>query len=101
MQPRCRIIGLVMTQPAFARARSSDAKQQRQDAILESARMLASAHGVRGVTLTDIAAGVGMHKSTMLRYFETREEIFLRLAKEAWRDWAADAATQLNASARR
>jgi len=43
---------------------------------------------VREVTLTDVAAGVGMHKSTMLRYFETREEIFLRIAAREWADWS-------------
>lgn len=40
------------------------------------------------MTLTDIAAGIGMHKSTMLRYFETREEILLRLAQQSWTEWA-------------
>jgi AcrR family transcriptional regulator len=43
---------------------------------------------VREVTLTDIAAAVGMHKSAMLRYFETREQIFLALTAEAWREWS-------------
>ncbi|HEX3547226.1 MAG TPA: TetR/AcrR family transcriptional regulator, partial [Mycobacterium sp.] len=41
------------------------------------------------VTLTDIADAVAMHKTAMLRYFETREEIFLRLAAEAWQEWSA------------
>jgi len=31
---------------------------------------------------------VGMHKSALLRYFETREEIFLRLTAEGWREWS-------------
>jgi AcrR family transcriptional regulator len=30
-----------------------------------------------------------VHKSALLRYFETREQIFLELTAEAWRDWAA------------
>ncbi len=30
-----------------------------------------------------------MHKSAMLRYFETREEIFLRLTAEDWQEWSA------------
>jgi len=29
-----------------------------------------------------------MHKSALLRYFETREEIFLRLTAEAWQEWS-------------
>ncbi|MZD06168.1 TetR/AcrR family transcriptional regulator, partial [Streptomyces sp. SID5785] len=32
---------------------------------------------------------VGMHKSALLRYFETREQIFLELTAEGWRDWSA------------
>ncbi len=48
------------------------------------------------MTLTDIAAGVGMHKSTMLRYFETREEIFLCLASMQWSAWSNEAATALD-----
>lgn len=70
----------------FQRARSPEHKQQRYDAIVAAARELASRHGVRGVSLTDIAAEVGMHKSALLRYFTTRDEIYLRIAVEAWAD---------------
>ncbi|MCO8269230.1 TetR family transcriptional regulator [Actinoplanes sp. TRM 88003] len=69
------------------RARSAEAKQQRERAILDAARALATARSVREVTLTDVAAEVGLHKSAMLRYFETREQIFLALAVECWADW--------------
>jgi AcrR family transcriptional regulator len=78
-----------MAQVEFQRARSPQAKQQRQTAILNAARSLAAENGVSRVTLTDIAAAVAMHKSAMLRYFETREEIFLHLAAEAWQEWSA------------
>jgi AcrR family transcriptional regulator len=78
-----------MSQVEFQRARSPQAKQQRQTAILDAARSLAADNGVSTVTLTDIAEAVAMHKSAMLRYFETREEIFLRLAAEAWLQWSA------------
>jgi len=43
--------------------------------------------GVRNVSLADIAAEVGVHKSALLRYFETREEIYLHLTAEGWQDW--------------
>jgi AcrR family transcriptional regulator len=78
-----------MAQVEFQRARSPQAKRQRQTAILNAARSLAADNGVSRVTLTDIADAVAMHKSAMLRYFETREEIFLHLAAEAWQEWAA------------
>ncbi|MFI1442126.1 TetR/AcrR family transcriptional regulator [Streptomyces fructofermentans] len=76
-------------QPAFQRARSAEAKQAREAAILDVARTLGSRRGIREVTLTDIAAEVGMHKSALLRYFETREQIFLNLTAEGWREWSA------------
>ncbi|MFJ9347604.1 TetR family transcriptional regulator [Streptomyces sp. NPDC101237] len=70
------------------RARSTEAKRQREREILDAARSLGSAGSVREVTLTDIAAAVGMHKSAMLRYFETREQIFLTLTGEGWQEWS-------------
>ncbi|MFJ9893388.1 TetR family transcriptional regulator [Streptomyces sp. NPDC091280] len=78
-----------MTTPSPQRARSAAAKQQRERAILDAARSLGARRSVREVTLTDIAAAVGMHKSAMLRYFETREQIFLALTAEGWEDWSA------------
>src|ERR1700748_756815 len=77
-----------MTATGFQRARSTQAKQQREAAILAAATELGSARGIRQVTLTDIAEAVGMHKSAMLRYFETREQIFLRLTALGWREWS-------------
>jgi AcrR family transcriptional regulator len=71
------------------RARSPEAKREREQAILAAAAKLAAAGPVRDVTLTDIAGAVGMHKSAMLRYFETREQIFLILTAEGWREWSA------------
>lgn len=64
---------------------------------MEAARSLAAARTIREVTLTDIAAAVGMHKSAMLRYFETREQIFLALAAEGWREWSGVARARLGA----
>lgn len=79
-----------MSSTEFLRARSPEAKRAREDAILAAAARLATANGVREVTVTAIADEVGMHKSAMLRYFETREQIFLRLAADAWHGWSAD-----------
>ena len=51
------------------------------------------------MSLTDIAARVGIHKSALLRYFETREQIFLELTAAAWRDWAQALHAALDAAA--
>src|ERR1700722_1838038 len=77
-----------MTTPDFQRARSAPAKQQRESAILTAARVLGTERGIRQITLTDIGAAIGLHKSGLLRYFETREEIFLRLTADGWREWS-------------
>jgi len=84
-----------MQEPGFQRARSTAAKLVRESAILEAARVLGAERGIRQVTLTEIAAAVGMHKSALLRYFETREEIFLRLTAEGWREWSGALRTEL------
>jgi len=76
-----------VTSTTFQRARSAEAKQVRENAILDAARRLATERGIREITLTDVADAVGMHKSALLRYFETREEIFLRLTADGWREW--------------
>ncbi|MFF1593383.1 TetR/AcrR family transcriptional regulator, partial [Streptomyces sp. NPDC058286] len=86
-----------MSQPAFQRARSAEAKQAREGAILDAARTLGRGRGIRDVTLTDIATEVGMHKSALLRYFETREQIFLELTAEGWREWSASLRANLAA----
>src|SRR5882757_5219532 len=71
----------------FQRARRPEQKEQRREAILAAAAALARRDGVREVTLSDIARAVGIHKSALLRYFETREQIFLELTGRAWGEW--------------
>ncbi|HIH2747077.1 TetR family transcriptional regulator [Burkholderia aenigmatica] len=84
-----------MSTSTFLRARSQEAKQLRVNDILEAARALGTAHGVGSVSLTDIANAVGMHKSALLRYFETREQIFLIITASAWQEWADDVVKRL------
>jgi AcrR family transcriptional regulator len=72
----------------FQRARRPEQKRLRHAAILDAALRLAVRDGIRNISLADIASEVGMHKTALLRYFETREDIYLHLAIDAWRDWA-------------
>lgn len=60
----------------------------RSEAILEKARDLALAQDVRSVSMTSIARAAGIPRTTLLRFFASREQIFLVLASWAWRDWA-------------
>ncbi|GGX84607.1 TetR family transcriptional regulator [Streptomyces minutiscleroticus] len=75
--------------PDVRRARRPEHKELRLASILDAARTLAADKGVRAVTLTDIAAAAGINKSAVLRYVETREDIYLRLTAEGWTQWAA------------
>jgi AcrR family transcriptional regulator len=71
----------------FERARRPEHKEQRRLAILNAACAAATERGVRNVTLGDIATAAGMAKSNVLRYFGTREEIYLELCLESFKDW--------------
>ena len=84
-----------MTRSAFLRARRPEHKQQRREAILTAARDLAHASGVRTVSLGAVAETVGLAKSNIQRYFGTREEIYLELLTEEWRQWAQAVSTRL------
>ncbi|GIJ51776.1 TetR family transcriptional regulator [Virgisporangium aliadipatigenens] len=72
----------------FRRARRPDQKDQRREAIVTAARRLAERSGVARVSLGDIATEVGLAKSNVLRYFGTREEIYLHLTMRTGTDWA-------------
>lgn len=72
----------------FKRARRPEHKAQREREILDAARRLATERGVRSVSLGDIGVLVGLTKSNVLRYFETREAIYLRLSATGYREWA-------------
>src|SRR3984885_431901 len=88
-----------MSAETYQRARRPEQKLERRDAILGAARELALRDGVRAVSLADIAALVGIHKSALLRYFETREQIFLELTAQAWQEWTTALADWLGAVA--
>ncbi|MFC4119070.1 TetR/AcrR family transcriptional regulator [Nonomuraea zeae] len=84
-----------MTRSAFVRARRPEHKQQRREAILAAARELALTSGVRNVSLGAVADAVGLAKSNIVRYFGTREEIYLILAAEEWQQWGEATSARL------
>ncbi|MER5788137.1 TetR family transcriptional regulator [Streptomyces sp. NPDC001980] len=84
---------------SFQRARRPEHKEQRRQDILDAAATLGRRDGVRAVTLTDLAGEAGVHKSAVLRYFESREAVFLLLTADAWQDWAAAVEEHLAESA--
>jgi AcrR family transcriptional regulator len=74
---------------SFQRARRPEQKSRRREDILATAAELARLSGVARVSLGDIATAVGLAKSNVLRYFGTREEIYLELTMREGDDWAA------------
>ena len=85
----------VSTAHQFQRARRPEHKEQRREAILAAARELAEERSVREISLGDIARHVGLAKSNLLRYFESREELFLRLLIREWETWRLAATERL------
>ncbi|MFJ8911127.1 TetR/AcrR family transcriptional regulator [Amycolatopsis sp. NPDC102389] len=81
---------------SFQRARRPEQKNQRRETILAAATDLALASGVARVSLGDIATAVGLAKSNVLRYFGTREEIYLQLTMREGADWAVAAGAALH-----
>ncbi len=68
-----------MNQPSFIRARTPEAKAERRAAILAAAATLLEKTGPEHTTLSAIAHAAGTTKSNIYRYFESREEILMRL----------------------
>src|ERR1700752_2172194 len=63
--------------PGFQRARQPAQIEQRREAILRAGLVLFQRRGLENVSLTDIAREVGLAKSNIYRYFESREHIYL------------------------
>jgi AcrR family transcriptional regulator len=83
---------------AYQRARSPEHKEERREAILAAAAELARASAVRAVSLGDIARKVDLAKSNLLRYFESREDIFLTLLLREWEGFTSAAAQRPDAA---
>lgn len=58
--------------------------------ILDSARELALQHGVRKVTIAEIAAAAGVGKGTVYLYWETKEDLFVGLVAREVLSWLED-----------
>jgi AcrR family transcriptional regulator len=50
-----------------------------RDAVLEVAQALVARHGLRGVTMSDIAEGAGVGRATLYKYFADVEAVLLAL----------------------
>lgn len=71
----------------FQRARSEEQREVRRQAILRMAAEMVAEMPVSQLSLNELSRRVGLAKSNVLRYFESREAVLLELLDSAWRDW--------------
>ena len=74
----------------FQRARSEEQREVRRRAILNAAAAMLAEMPVADLTLNELSRRVGLAKSNVLRYFESREAVLLELLDAAWQDWLAE-----------
>jgi len=67
----------------------------RRSAIMSSARELLAEKNVADISLRELSDRVGLAKSNVLRYFDSREAIFLEVLDEEFQAWLADLETRL------
>jgi AcrR family transcriptional regulator len=80
----------------FQRARSAEQREVRRRAILDTAAAMLAEMPVAEVTLNELSRRVGLAKSNVLRYFESREAVLLDLLASAWQEWLTAVAGQLD-----
>src|SRR5664279_3322722 len=73
----------------FQRARSPEQRESRRRAILDAAAAMMTEMPVADISLRELSRRVGLAKSNVLRYFESREEVFLELVDTGWTEWLA------------
>jgi AcrR family transcriptional regulator len=71
----------------FQRARSDEQRAERRRAILDTAAAMLAEMPVAQVSLNELSRRVGLAKSNVLRYFESREAVLLELLDAASREW--------------
>lgn len=86
----------------FQRARTDEQRAQRRAAILaEAGCMLDEGARIADISLNGLARRVGLAKSNLLRYFETREAVLLALLASEYESWLDAVEADLGATARR
>lgn len=72
---------------SFKRARSEEQRTQRRQVILDTAAAMLAEMPVAQVSLNELSRRVGLAKSNVLRYFESREAVLLELLDTASQEW--------------
>jgi AcrR family transcriptional regulator len=79
----------------FQRARSEEQREMRRRAILATAAAMLEEMPVADVTLNELSRRVGLAKSNVLRYFDSREAVLLELLDDFLANWLAELEREL------
>ncbi|MGN6609733.1 MAG: TetR family transcriptional regulator [Jatrophihabitans sp.] len=71
----------------FQRARTPEQQEHRRQHILATAQQLLDERPLTEISLRDLAREVGLAKSNVVRYFPTREAVFLAVLVDDWTTW--------------
>jgi AcrR family transcriptional regulator len=85
----------------FPRARSDEQRALRRQAILDTAAAMLREMPVADLSLNELSRRVGLAKSNVLRYFDSREAVLLELLASSFREWLAHLAADLPSAVRR
>jgi AcrR family transcriptional regulator len=85
----------------FQRARSDEQRAIRSQAILDTAAAMLREMPVADISLNELSRRVGLAKSNVLRYFDSREAVLLELLASSAREWIAHLAAELPSAVRR
>ncbi|KUN18805.1 TetR family transcriptional regulator [Streptomyces antibioticus] len=79
----------------FQRARSAEQREIRKQAILDAATQLLTEMPVSEISLRELSRRVGLSKTNVVRYFETREAVFFELLNRSLAQWIEDLTAEL------
>lgn len=79
----------------FQRARSEEQRELRRRAILDEAGAMLDELPVAEISLNELSRRVGLAKSNVLRYFDSREAILLELLEQVLASWLDDLTNRL------
>jgi AcrR family transcriptional regulator len=81
--------------PMFQRARSEEQRAERRERILATATTMLESRRVADLSLNELARQVGLAKSNVLHYFESREAVLLELYGREYQSWLIDLDSRL------
>jgi AcrR family transcriptional regulator len=79
----------------FQRARSEEQREIRRGAILDTTTAMLAEMPVADISLNELSRRVGLAKSNVLRYFESREAVLLELLDDYFAKWLQEFEKQL------